>query len=167
MRFQRCILRNLVRAYVLSSGLNPENLVRAETALNELLDSILPDDQKDVANQELYWWKLAVLRRRNASEDALFETFRSIIENMEFTEDNVTDVLLDLRTSSHHQLVVKIIQMCIRTAFGAVTDSGLPFVERLLLAVIFHCSKDADHARAMHDLRETCFLLESAEFELP
>jgi len=33
-----------VRAYVLSSGLNPENLVRAETALNELLDSIPPDD---------------------------------------------------------------------------------------------------------------------------
>ncbi|KAN0121444.1 hypothetical protein V8E52_003340 [Russula decolorans] len=162
---KRCILRNLVRAYVLSSGLNPENLVRAETALNELLDSIPPDD--DVANQELHWWKLAVLRRRNASEDALFETFRSIIENMEFTEDNVTDVLLDLRTSSHHQLVVKIIQMCIRTALGAVTDSGLPFVERLLLAVIFHCSKDADHARAMHDLRETCSLLESAEFELP
>jgi hypothetical protein len=80
----------LVRAYVLSSGLNPENLVRAETALNELLDSIPPDDvsthspallfvstllqQKDVANQELHWWKLAVLRRRNASEDALFES---------------------------------------------------------------------------------------------
>ena len=111
MRFQRCILRNLgspnrfvlssspnlwlvglfpVRAYVLSSGLNPENLVRAETALNELLDSIPPGDvsthfppllfaptlhqQKDVANQELHWWKLAVLRRRNASEDALFES---------------------------------------------------------------------------------------------
>jgi hypothetical protein len=80
----------LVRAYVLSSGLNPENLVRAETALNELLDSIPPDDvsthfpallfvptllqQKDVANQELHWWKLAVLRRLNASEDALFES---------------------------------------------------------------------------------------------
>jgi hypothetical protein len=79
-----------VRAYVLSSGLNPENLVRAETALNELLDSIPPGDvsihspallfvptllqQKDVANQELHWWKLAVLRRRNASEDALFES---------------------------------------------------------------------------------------------
>jgi hypothetical protein len=90
MRPQRCILRNLVRAYVLSSGLNPENLVRAETALDELLDSIPPDDQRDVANQELHWWKLAVLRRRNASEDTLFETFRSIIENMEFTEDNVT-----------------------------------------------------------------------------
>ncbi len=54
------------------------------------------------------------------------------------------------------RLVVKIIQMCIQTALGAVTDSGLPFIERLLLAVIFHCSKDADHARAMHDLRETC-----------
>ncbi|KAF8480818.1 hypothetical protein DFH94DRAFT_691907 [Russula ochroleuca] len=100
---KRCILRNLVRAYVLSSGLNPENLVRAETALDELLDSIPPDDQRDVANQELHWWKLAVLRRRNASEDTLFETFRSIIENMEFTEDNVTNILLDLRTSPHHQ----------------------------------------------------------------
>lgn len=80
-----------VRAYVLSSDLNPENLVRAETALNELLDSIPPGEvsthfpallfvptvllqQKDVTNQELHWWKLAVLRRRNASEDALFES---------------------------------------------------------------------------------------------
>jgi hypothetical protein len=66
MRPQRCILRNLgslnrfaassspyrwligllfpVRAYVLSSGLNPENLARAETALNELLDSMSLDD---------------------------------------------------------------------------------------------------------------------------
>jgi hypothetical protein len=34
----------LVCAYVLSSGLNPENLVRAETAINELLDPIPPDD---------------------------------------------------------------------------------------------------------------------------
>jgi len=32
------------RAYILSSGLNPENLVRAETALDELLDSIPPED---------------------------------------------------------------------------------------------------------------------------
>jgi hypothetical protein len=79
-----------VRTYVLSSGLNPENLVCAETAINELLDLIPPDNvsthfpallfvptllqQKDVANQELHWWKLAVLRRRNASEDALFES---------------------------------------------------------------------------------------------
>ena len=31
------------RAYVLSSNLNAENLARAETALNELLDSIPPE----------------------------------------------------------------------------------------------------------------------------
>ena len=31
------------RAYVLSSNLNVENLARAETALNELLDSIPPE----------------------------------------------------------------------------------------------------------------------------
>ncbi|KAI9509875.1 hypothetical protein F5148DRAFT_1282528 [Russula earlei] len=169
VELKRCILRNLARAYALSSGLNPENLARAETALNELLDSIPPDDRKDVANQELHWWRLAVLRRRNAPEDALFEAFRSIIDNMEFTEDNVTNVLLDVRTLPHHQLVVKIIQMCLRASLGAVNDSALPFVERLLLAVIFHCSKDADHTRAMRDLRETfsCLVLESAEYELP
>jgi len=62
LRSQQCILRNLgsprpifrpcfmfgdprfsARAYVLSSSLNAENLARAETALNELLDSIRPE----------------------------------------------------------------------------------------------------------------------------
>jgi len=100
---KRCILRSLARAYVLSSSLNTENLARAETALNELLDSIPLDNQKDVAHQEMRWWKLAVLKRRNAPEDALFETFRSIIDNMEFTEDNINNILLDLRTLPYHQ----------------------------------------------------------------
>ncbi|KAH9177088.1 hypothetical protein EDB89DRAFT_1938043 [Lactarius sanguifluus] len=184
---KRCILKNLARAYVLSSSLNAENLARAETALNELLDSIPPEHLKAAASQELRWWKLAVLKRRNAPEDALFESFRSIIEHMEFTEDSINkfisihpeifwattnricypSILLDLRTVSHHLLVIKVIQMCLRAILGAVTNSGLPFVEHLLLAVIFHCSKDVDHARAMRDLGETCSLLESADFELP
>lgn len=62
LRSQRSILRNLgstrpilrpcfvfgdprfpARAYVLSSNLNAENLARAETALNELLDSTPPE----------------------------------------------------------------------------------------------------------------------------
>ncbi|KAH9964596.1 hypothetical protein BC827DRAFT_1265857 [Russula dissimulans] len=185
VELKRCILRNLARAYVLSSGLNPENLACAETALDELLDSIPPDDRKDVANQELHRWKLAVLRRRNAPEDALFESEPlSRVDVTGYQIQSLTDhgglslqvihyhpykssVLLDLRTLSHHQLVVKIIQLCLQASLGAVNDSGLPFVERLLLAMIFHCSKDADHARAMRDLRETCSLLESAEFELP
>lgn len=117
---KRCILKNLARAYVLSSSLNAENLARAETALNELLDSIPPEHLKAAA--ELRWWKLAVLKRRNAPEDALFESFRSIIEHMEFTEDSINkfisihpeifwattnricypSILLDLRTVSHH-----------------------------------------------------------------
>lgn len=164
---KRSILRNLARAYVLSSSLNAEHLTRAETALNELLDSIPPEHHKDAASQELRWWKLVVLKRRNAPEDALFESFRSIIDYMEFTEDSINNILLDLRTVSHHQLVIKVVQMCLRAILGAVTNSGLPFVEQLLLAIIFHCSKDVDHARAMRDLGETCSLLESADFELP
>ncbi|KAH9005872.1 hypothetical protein EDB86DRAFT_2795550, partial [Lactarius hatsudake] len=155
---KRCILKNLARAYVLSSSLNAENLARAETALNELLDSIPPEH----AAAELRWWKLAVLKRRNAPEDALFESFRSIIEHMEFTEDSINNILLDLRTVSHHPY-----PNVSPSHLGAVTNSGLPFVEHLLLAVIFHCSKDVDHARAMRDLGETCSLLESTDFELP
>ncbi|KAI0271679.1 hypothetical protein BC834DRAFT_922404 [Gloeopeniophorella convolvens] len=127
----------IARAYVLSSSLNTENLARAETSLNELLNSVPPDDQKNAANQELRWWKLAVLKRRNASEGTLLEAFRSIINHMDFTEDNVT------------KLVVKIIQICLRASLGAVNNSGLPFVERLLLAMIFHCSKDVDHPGVM------------------
>jgi hypothetical protein len=40
----RSVVLAPARAYVLSSSLNPENLARAETALNELLDSIPPGD---------------------------------------------------------------------------------------------------------------------------
>jgi len=54
------------------------------------------------------------------------------------------------------RLVVKVIQMGLRAGLLAVNGSGLPFVERLLLAIIFHSSRDADHDRAMRDLRETC-----------
>ncbi|KAH9982110.1 hypothetical protein BGW80DRAFT_1247083 [Lactifluus volemus] len=148
LRPQRSILKNLARAYVLSSSLNSENLARAETALNELLDSTPADNQRDVAHQEMLWWKLAVLKRRNAPEDTLFESLSLIIWNSQKTTSpsappsifgpfkvftnrphTLPSVLLELRTLPHHQ--------------------------------------DADHDKAMRDLRETCSLLESAEFELP
>jgi hypothetical protein len=32
-------------------------------------------------------------------------------------------------------------------------NSGLAFVDRLLLSSIFHCSKDNDHVTAMDDLK--------------
>lgn len=48
----------------------------------------------------------------------------------------VTSVLL------HH------IQRCVQ----ADGNAGLPFVDRLLLSLIFHCSKDEDQSRAMRDM---------------
>ncbi|KAI0063230.1 hypothetical protein BV25DRAFT_1899548 [Artomyces pyxidatus] len=165
---KRCILRNLTRAYVLSSAQDPENLSRAETSLNELLASIetFPDHEES-EYQELRWWKLAVLKRRNATNDALLEAFRSIIDHMEFTEDNVTNVLYDLRTLAHQQLVVTVLQHCLRTCLDSDNGTGLPFIDRLLLALIFQCSKDVDHSRAMRDLRDTLSFFQPAEFELP
>ncbi|KAI0045733.1 hypothetical protein FA95DRAFT_1596662 [Auriscalpium vulgare] len=161
-------LRLAARGYVLSSAHDPENLSRAEASLNELLASIESfPDHAETEYQELRWWKLAVLKRRNATNDALLEAFRSIIDHMEFTEDNVTNVLYELRTLPHQQLVVTVLQHCIQASLETVNGSGLPYMDRLLLALIFHCSKDADHARAMRDLRATFSLFQSAEFELP
>jgi hypothetical protein len=83
------------------------------------------------------------------------------------------------------RLVIEAIQVCLRAILGAATNSGLPFEKRLLLAAIFHCSTDVDHARAMRDLGDTVLVLvrgsipqahnhvievlvlESADFERP
>lgn len=63
-----------VRAYVLSSGLNPENLVRAETALDELLDSIPPDDVSTHSPPLLFGPNVAPAKGRRESRTALVET---------------------------------------------------------------------------------------------
>jgi hypothetical protein len=42
---------------------------------------------------------------------------------------------------------------CLRRALSSHDNSGLVFVDRLLLSSIFHCSKDDDHVMAMDDLK--------------
>jgi hypothetical protein len=62
------------------------------------------------------------------------------------------------------RLVIEAIQVCLRAILGAATNSGLPFEKRLLLAAIFHCSTDVDHARAMRDLGDTVDSLKPDSF---
>ncbi|KAI0318005.1 meiosis protein SPO22/ZIP4 like-domain-containing protein [Amylostereum chailletii] len=166
---KRSILRNLARAYVLSSTRHPEHLTRAEASLKELLASVETSLEPNVSEyQELRWWMLAVLKRRNAADGDMLEAFRSIIHHMSDAGEDVTNILQELRTLSSHQnpLVVSVLQACVRKILGS-PDPALSCVDRIILSAVFHCSKDHDHSKAMQDLKSILELLGQAEFDLP
>ncbi|KAI0719068.1 meiosis protein SPO22/ZIP4 like-domain-containing protein [Cerioporus squamosus] len=147
----------VTRAYFLSSAQDPENLARAEASLQELIDSVDTSlDRSSVEYQQLRWMRVAILKRRKAPHGPLLEAFRSIIDHMEFSEGNITD-----------SLVTTIHLHCLQRAFEAQNSSGLVYLDRLLLSLIFHCSKDDDNARTMQQLENALDLLDSKDYELP
>ncbi|KAF8637477.1 hypothetical protein AX16_010805 [Volvariella volvacea WC 439] len=157
------ILRTLARAYFLS-----EIFDRAEATLDELIPSLnsstAPDNSE---HQELRWLRLAILKRRKANEATLLDAFKNIIDYMDYTETNITDLLQELRTLAHqHTLVLTVHQYCLHRALR-LGDSGSKFVDRLLLAIIFHCGKDQDHGRAIQAMNAAFTSISDSEFELP
>ena len=60
---------------------------------------------------------------------------------------------LPISCSVRSCLVVSVLQWTLQRCLEAANGTGLPFVDRLLLALIFHCSKDEDHSRAIRDLQ--------------
>ncbi|OSX68031.1 hypothetical protein POSPLADRAFT_1064401 [Postia placenta MAD-698-R-SB12] len=138
---KRSILRSLARAYFLSSTEVPENLIRAETSLNELIESIDAAEETSSEYQQLRWMRIAVLKKRKAAQPVLLDAFRSIIDHMVVSENNITDALV---TAVH--------QFCLQRLLDAQDISPPNHIDRLLLSFVFHCSKDADHSRAMQDL---------------
>ncbi|KAK0440725.1 hypothetical protein EV421DRAFT_1814595, partial [Armillaria borealis] len=157
------MLRTLARAYFLSGSYD-----RAEATLEELVPSIdSSDDPASSEYQELRWLRLAILKRRKAGDPALLDAFKSIIDHMELTESRITDVLQDLRTISHqHALVTAVNQHCLKRAV-ACPDRSCGHVDRLLLSLIVHCSKDEDHARALAAIDSTFTSICEADYELP
>ncbi|KAJ8589076.1 SPO22-domain-containing protein [Rhizopogon salebrosus TDB-379] len=152
---KRSVLRSLARGYFLSSSQDPENLIRAETALEEVIATIDTSvDHVSSEYQQLRWMKLAVIKRRKAGDTVLLQALQAIVDNMTYSESNLTDVLQELRTlSQYHQLVTGAIQYCLHRALQCPWSPEA--VERLLISLIFHCSKDEKHDRAMADLRES------------
>ena len=49
-------------------------------------------------------------------------------------------------------LVTAIHFRCLEQAFLSQNSAGLVYLDRLLLSLIFHCSKDDDHARAINGI---------------
>ncbi|KAI0761631.1 meiosis protein SPO22/ZIP4 like-domain-containing protein [Trametes elegans] len=168
-QLRRSILRTLARAYFLSSGQDPENLARAEVSLQELIESVDSSmDHTSPEYQQLRWMRVAILKRRKAPHPALLDAFRSIIDHMQYSENTITDILQELRSLGHdHGLVTAIHLHCLQQAFEAQDSTGLAYLDRLLLSLIYHSSKDDDHARAMQDLDSGLKLLDAREYELP
>ncbi|KAG2036233.1 meiosis protein SPO22/ZIP4 like-domain-containing protein [Suillus americanus] len=163
---KRSVLRSLARGYFLSSSQDPENLIRAETALEEVIATINPSvDNVSSEYQQLRWMKLAVIKRRKAGDTVLLQALQAIIDNMTYSESNLTDVLQELRTlSQYHQLVTSATQYCLHRALQCSWSTDA--VERLLISLIFHCSKDDKHDRAIQDLHASFKELSDVEFEL-
>ncbi|CAL1696816.1 unnamed protein product [Somion occarium] len=167
---KRSILRSLARAYFLASADNPDNLNRAEASLNELIVSLDTSfDRWSPEYQQVRWMRIAILKRRKAAESPLLEAFRSIIDHMSYSsEENITDILQELRTLSHyHDLVTAVHQHALRTGLDVERNSALIHIDRILLSLLFHCSRDQTHFRAMQDVDATLTILSDADFVLP
>ncbi|EJD04521.1 uncharacterized protein FOMMEDRAFT_146421 [Fomitiporia mediterranea MF3/22] len=154
---KRSILRSLVRAYHLSSSIEAENLLRAETTLQELITSV--DSNTNKTNPELHqlrWMRLAVLRKRQAPESAILEAFVSIVDHAEFTESVTAEILQELRTmTQQHKLVSDVLLRCILQILDAPPENVI-FIDRFLLALISHCARDQDVSRAIKDVETAC-----------
>ncbi|KAJ6568977.1 meiosis protein SPO22/ZIP4 like-domain-containing protein [Mycena capillaripes] len=157
-----CILRTMARAYFISGSYD-----RAEAALDELIpvmDAFSENGRSEY--QELRWLRLAVLKRRKAGDSGLLDAFKSIIDHMTFCETNITDLLQDLRTlSNQHALVTAVNQYCLQQLLAS-QDIESDCVNRLLLSLIVHCSKDEDHSRAIAAIDSAFTATFEAEYSL-
>ncbi|KAL4069087.1 hypothetical protein J3A83DRAFT_4095527 [Scleroderma citrinum] len=135
----------LTRGYFLASSQDPENLTRAEVALDEVISTIDSSiDHTSSEYQQLRWMKLAVVKRRKAGDTELLQVLEPIIDNMSFSECDLTEFvyygLVHLRTLSHHyDLVTTVIQRCLFRALNS--SANIPSIEKLLVSLLFHCSK--------------------------
>ncbi|KAH9920328.1 meiosis protein SPO22/ZIP4 like-domain-containing protein [Fomitopsis serialis] len=150
---KRSILRSLARAYFLSSSEEPENLVRAEASLNELISSIDSSEHTSAEYQQLRWMRIAVLKKRKAGHVLLLEAFQSIIDHMAPTDSSITDILQELRgLGDERTLVVAVHQRCLQRVLDTEGGSHETHLDRVILSLLFHCSKGIDHAQSMRDI---------------
>jgi len=80
----------------------------------------------------------------------------------------VLSLLQELRTlHQHHALVTTIHQYALKRTLELDREHIIPSVDRLLLSLIHHCSKDQDHGRAMKDMSEAFTDLHNGDIKLP
>ncbi|KAI6152903.1 meiosis protein SPO22/ZIP4 like-domain-containing protein, partial [Pisolithus thermaeus] len=163
---KRAVLRSLARGYFLASSHDPENLTRAEVALEEIISTIDPSvDHTSSEYQQLRWMKLAVVKRRKAGDIELLHALESIIDNMTFSDSDLSDILLELRSlSPQYDVVTSTIKRCLWRALD--TSASISCIEKLLISLLFHCSKGDDHRKAMKNLEESFQEVVKSDIEL-
>ncbi|KAL9715614.1 hypothetical protein Ac2012v2_000056 [Leucoagaricus gongylophorus] len=154
------LLRTIARAYFLDGAYD-----RAEATLDEVIPSIDSQDQGSPEHQDLRWLKLAILKRRGAGVNDLFEAFKTVVNHMEMSEADITDILQELKILTPFTLVTSVKQHCLQRALQ-LHGTGSDSIDRLLLSLIFHCAKDDDHARGMKTLEAAFTSVLEADVEL-
>ncbi|KAF6758817.1 meiosis protein SPO22/ZIP4 like-domain-containing protein [Ephemerocybe angulata] len=156
------ILRTLALAYFTS-----ESYDRAEAVLDEFIPIVDSGQAKESQEyQQLRWLRLAVYKRRKARESALTEALKSIVDHMPWAESNISEVLQELGTlSQQHAVIMGIHHYGLKRAMSFKAGET-NYADRFLLSLIFHCSKDDNHARAMKSLEDVFSLLSESDVEL-
>ncbi|KAG9019075.1 hypothetical protein FRB90_006598 [Tulasnella sp. 427] len=161
---RRATLRGLARAHFLNSETSLSNLDGAEEAISELVQDA---EMKSEEIQQLRWMSLSILKRRKVSNSKLETSFKGIIDNVAFTDVNVTECILfeedrDYRrsieigvltdkyvlfarlagdvlqlTCNRRPLVSTVFQLFLARAVDSDNNSGHPFVARIITAQIF------------------------------
>ncbi|KAG8806313.1 hypothetical protein FRC17_005082 [Serendipita sp. 399] len=143
---RRVILRNLARAYFLSSADHPENLDRADAALTECLTEL--DQSKDASVQEyqqLRWMCLALCKKRKTSDESFSKALLPLIEDSPLDEDSIKDILLELKSisKSHSAIVTQALQRLVQRTLNHV--DGHPVADKVIFALIMHMRTIPDH----------------------
>ncbi|KAF9527894.1 meiosis protein SPO22/ZIP4 like-domain-containing protein [Crepidotus variabilis] len=157
------VLRTMARAHFLAQSYD-----QAESVLDELVPII--DSIGDAANtdyHELRWLRLAVLRKRQAAEAAILDAFKSIIDHMEFSEVEITNVLQELKAfGSQHALGTSVHQHCLEEVLKRQSTAP-ELIQKLILSLIYHLAKDENHTRAINFLELAFTSVRDADIELP
>lgn len=156
------ILRTLALAYFTA-----ESYDSAEAVLDELIPKVDGRPAKESQEfQELRWLRLAIYKRRKAQDLVLIEALRSIVDHMPWSESSITEVLQELSTLSHQNAVIMTIHQHGLHRAVKCRAGDADYIDRFLISMIFHCSKDDDHARAMKTLEDVFAMLLESEVNL-
>ncbi|PVG03379.1 hypothetical protein CPB86DRAFT_810987 [Serendipita vermifera] len=151
---KQSVLKDLGRAYYLSSQSTPENLERAEECIKELCMTLdITNDQTSVEYQRALWMRVAIMKQRNASTDEFIAIFRSITSTCDLGDKAVQEILLELRTLSkdHSDVVTRCHDALLTRAIADIT--GHHIADKILMSFIIHTKAHSDQNNALRQLR--------------
>ncbi|KAG9058326.1 hypothetical protein FS842_010052 [Serendipita sp. 407] len=151
---RRAILRNLARAYYISSTDHPEHLDRTDVALKECLADLDKSEDPSIEEyQQLRWMCLALYKKRKTTNDELLKILLPLIDDSALDEDAIQDILLELRgiSRSHSDIVSQALQRLLQRTLQSV--DGHPVADKVLFALVMHMRTVPDHDTCINAIR--------------